>query len=485
MRYESDIQRGWDFAISILGADAAAYVSNDYYDYIEAIESAIKDLEYNINNHPYRNINIDQLQGYMLEEWAAGTLNTNAAGAHSLDFAEVMHLNGKDSVDIHLGSGADYSAKSYGTAEKTAVQQARVNTETGEASYLGQGRLVPEDQLDQAKAYAHRQYLRNAPIREKTSEAYNDAEVHMTDRLKNADGIESEAATRKELEQIARESKKQEFSADKHGITLEGTVDIDFLAKQALKAGYNAAVVTVAFQLAPEIYKAIDYLIKTGEIDLSQIKHMGEKGITSGAEGFIRGTVASTLKIMCDLGKFGERLKGVNPTLLGTVVALTMQTVKNSILVAAGRMTAQQMGAAFVDTVIVTGGYLLGAKIGGMIGQALGLTLPVAGYVLGTLVGTSFCVAYNIGKKKLISFCVDTGFTCFGLVEQNYELPEEVLKEIGVDVIPIPTVSYESVDIPEVKLQVLEPERAEFETIQMTVLKRGIIGVNKVGYVLA
>jgi hypothetical protein len=38
------------------------------------------------------------------------------------------------------------------------------------------------------------------------------------------------------------------------------------------------------------------------------------------------------------------------------------------------------------------------------------------------LIGTSFCVIYNIGKKKLISFCVDTGFTCFGLVEQNYEL---------------------------------------------------------------
>ena len=46
-------------------------------------------------------------------------------------------------------------------------------------------------------------------------------------------------------------------------------------------------------------------------------------------------------------------------------------------------------------------------------------------------------VVYNIGKKKLISFCVDTGFTCFGLVEQNYELPDEVLKEMGVETVRV------------------------------------------------
>lgn len=53
---------------------------------------------------------------------------------------------------------------------------------------------------------------------------------------------------------------------------------------------------------------------------------------------------------------------------------------------------------------------------------------------------SSVAVVYNIGKKKLISLCVEAGFTCFGLVEQDYELPEEILR-------------------------------------------RGIIGVNKIGYV--
>ena len=160
-----------------------------------------------------------------------------------------------------------------------------------------------------------------------------------------------------------------------------------------------------------------------------------------------------------------------------------IQTVKNSILVAAGKMSTQQMGAAFVDTVVISGGYLVGAHIGGIIGQALGFELPVVGYLLGSLIGTSFCVIYNIGKKKLISFCVDTGFTCFGLVEQNYELPEDVLHEMGVETIPIPRTQVERVDVPRTQVRGIGVDTAEYETIDITLLRRGVIGVNKIGYV--
>lgn len=280
-----------------------------------------------------------------------------------------------------------------------------------------------------------------------------------------------------------KESKQQDFKASEHGVTAESAIQTKYLLKQALKPGYTAAAVTVAVQLAPEIYKAIDYLIKHGELDIQQIKRMGTKGISAGAEGFLRGAAASSLKIMCDAGMLGEIFKGINPTVLGAVVALVMQTVKNSILVAAGKMSTQQMGAAFVDTVVVSGGYLLGFHIGGIIGQALGFELPVVGYLLGSLVGTSFCVIYNIGKKKLISFCVDTGFTCFGLVEQSYELPEDVLHEMGVETIPIPRTQVERVDVQRTQVRGTGIDTAEYETIDITVLRRGVIGVNKIGYV--
>ena len=482
MQKKNEVQQGWEFAVAIMGADVATHMGAEY---VSAVEAAIKQLEDNINNHQYRNLGIGQLQGYMLEEWGAGTFNVDAVAADSADRATVLHSLIKDSVDIKLDSGEAFSAKSYGTPEQTAKAQARMNPDTGQASYQDQGRLVPSDHLEEAKQIAHREALRNEPIREDVSKAYSETETKLTDKITNQEGVESRSASRKDLEKMAKESKEQKFRAEEHGVTAESAIQAEYLLKQALKAGYTTAAITVAVQLAPEIYKAIDFLIKNGELNLAQVKHMGEKGISAGAEGFLRGSISAALQIMCDSGALGEAIKGISPTILGTVVALVLQTAKNSILVAAGKMSTQQMGAAFVDMVVVSGGYLVGAHIGGIIGQALGFQLPVIGYLLGSLVGTSFCVVYNIGKKKLISFCVDTGFTCFGLVEQNYEIPEDVLHEMGVETVTIPRTSIETTEIQRTAIGASQITRADYETIDITVLRRGVIGVNKVGYVFS
>ena len=92
-----------------------------------------------------------------------------------------------------------------------------------------------------------------------------------------------------------------------------------------------------------------------------------------------------------------------------------------------------------------------------------------------------FSVVYNIGKKRLISFCVDTGFMCFGLVDQDYELPEDVLNSIGIDTIEIPrkNIDYKAIETTKIHRSI---EVKEYETIDITVLRRGVIGVNKVGY---
>lgn len=78
---------------------------------------------------------------------------------------------------------------------------------------------------------------------------------------------------------------------------------------------------------------------------------------------------------------------------------------------------------------------------------------------------------------------MDTGFTCFGLVEQNYELPEDVLKEMGIETIPIQRTQVEMTDVPRTQVMGTDVETSEYETIDITVLRRGVIGVNRIGYV--
>ena len=269
MQSKTEMQQGWEFATGIMGSDIAAHMGQEY---VSAIEAAIKQLEENINNHQYRNLGIGKLQGYMLEEWGAGTFNVDAVAADLADRASVLHSTLKDSVDIQLDSGEAYSAKSYVTAEKTAKAQARFSPESGHASYHDQGRLVPSDQLSDAKAAAHRGVLRNQQIRSGVSDAYAETESRLTDTIKNEEGVSSKSASRKELEDIARESKEQKFKAEDHGLTAGSAINTEYMLKQALKAGYTTAAITVAFQLAPEIYKAIDFLIKHGEIDIQEQK---------------------------------------------------------------------------------------------------------------------------------------------------------------------------------------------------------------------
>lgn len=481
MHSKNPMQQGWEFAIKIMGADIAIHMGEEY---VSSVEAEIRKLEENINNHRHRNYGIGQLQGFMFEEVAAGTFNVDAAAANSTDRASVLHSTLKDSVDIRLNSGEMYSAKSYSTAEKTAKAQAIFNSDSGHARYHGLSRLVPSDQLSNAKVVTLRETLRNQQTRPDISKSYAETNSRLTGTIKNEEGVSSKSVSRKELEDIGRKSKEQKFRAVDYDVTADSAIKPEYMLKQALKAGYTTAAITVTLQLAPEIYKAIDFLIKHGEIDIQQIKNMESKAISAGAEGFLRGSISSSLLIMCEKGALGEAFKGINPSVLGTVVALVMQTVKNSILVACEKMSTQQMGAAFMDTVVISGGYLLGTHIGGIIGQAIGYELPVVGYLLGSLIGTSFSVIYNIGKKKLISFCLDTGFTCFGLVEQNYELPDEILHELGVETIPIPRTQIDRIEIPRVEIPTINVNKSEYETIEITVLRRGIIGVNKIGYVM-
>ena len=76
---------------------------------------------------------------------------------------------------------------------------------------------------------------------------------------------------------------------------------------------------------------------------------------------------------------------------------------------------------------------------------------------------------------------MDTGFTCFGLVEQNYEIPEKVLNEMGIHTIQVPRTEVKRMDIECIHTHNLI-STVNYETINITMLKRGIIGVNKVGY---
>lgn len=493
-----DVKYGWDFMAQMLGTDFAGHSAfSDYFDNLEQNESinmqnmriqeindAIDKLTKSINEHPHLNLNVEQFKGYVAEEWHAGTFNIDALRKGSDHRAWTLQDNGYGSVDVGTNFGKEFSLKYSNTAKEAENMQATLNVDTRAPKYQGQERLIAGEQVGEAKAWAHRRSLKDIENRPDVSRSHIDTENHLVGKITDGEGVESAELSIRDSKEIAKEAKDGGVDLENHGYAKEALSDevrINYV-NQAMKAGLTAAAITAITQIVPELYKAVDYLIKHGEIDLNGLKKSGQKVISASGEAFLRGSIAYGVEMAIREGMLGETLRGVNPSVVGVAVTVILGTIKDSILVAAGNMTATEMGMHFVDTLVVSSGYLVSMKIGGAIAQALFPELPGLGYAIGSLLGCSVAVVYNIGKRKLISFCVDTGFTCFGLVEQNYELPEDVLAEMGVHTIPVPRVD---VSRTEVKYMAVDAQinKSEYETIDITILRRGIIGVNRIGYV--
>ena len=493
-----DVRYGWEFMEKVFGADfAGLQAQNDFTNNIlqnnqiklennriEAINAEIDKLIKSLNELKNHNLREEQLKGFVAEEWHAGTFNIDAVRKMSEHRAWTLKENGYGSVDIDTNFGKQYSLKYSNTAKDAEQMQALLDKDTRIRKYHGQENLIAEEQLDEAKAIARRREIRNVLTRTNVAEAHKETREHLTGKVSDDNGVESKSLSIKESKQIAKEINQDGFDAEKHGFTKEQLMEevrINYM-NQAMKAGLTAASITAITQLVPELYKAIDYLIKNGEIDLNIVKQSSGKIITASGESFLRGSIAYTVEMGIQNGLFGEAIQTISPSIVGAMVAIILGTIKNSILVAAGKMTANQMGGYLMDSIIISSGCIVSMKLG-MVVQALCPELPMIGYAIGSLLGCSLSIVYGIGKKHLISFCVDSGFTCFGLVDQNYELPEEALSRLGVEYVPIPKTEISTTNINKISTE-KQIEQNQLETIDIQILRRGIIGINKIGYVL-
>ena len=171
-------------------------------------------------------------------------------------------------------------------------------------------------------------------------------------------------------------------------------------------------------------------------------------------------------------------MKDANPHVVAAIAVVAVNAICNGIQIARGKKT----GREFVDELTRDSFVAACALIGGGISQAF-IEIPVFGYLVGSLVGSIVgSVAYSIGKQAVIAFCVDSGFTMFGLVEQDYTLPDEVLEEIGAAVFEYENFDYAAFDPDEFKYAEFSFDAFVPEQIEMVFLRRGVIGVSKVGY---
>ena len=505
----SEFEDGYDAFVRLCGSNKGAFLGNAY---VGNVQSEIDKLEY-IINHPERIIKRPSTdKGFLAEWWHEGTFNIDAALKDLSTRAIAPDDNGI--VDIILTSGEKYQVKYYKTGIKSAVEQAKSNLQRykeyaapyerkglkppisqeeylkskfpNDPYYLGQGRLIPTEQLKEAKDYLLRKLLEESNGgRPEQIKRYEEALKMLTDRLESADGAKSTPLTNAESLKLAELAMKEGFDPADWGLTTEKLIITEYILEQAFKAGLSAALISVVLEIAPKICGIIIAMLKDEEINAEQFKELGFAAIRGGAEGFIRGYVAGAITVACEAGKFGATLKNLDPSVIGAITAIAMNAVKNSCLIALGKINKHEFADRCCQDIVITA-FSVGLGAAGT-AAATSLFSPAAavfGYMIGSFVGSVVgCFVYSGIYSCVLSFCVESGSTFFGLVEQNYEMPKEILEKIGIEVF-----EYETIEPIIFHREVVEPIKFEYECSEpiktgVTFLRRGVIGVGEVGYI--
>lgn len=478
--------------------------------YVDQVDAEIAKLIHDLNAFEGFKTKPDALKGDIAEFWHANTFNINATARDTANRAFVDRSHDFASADISSNFEKLFGLKYYKTGADSAKQQAKSVFERfneyksaggkdplnvflekrgftddsvlHDPIYCGQVRVIPADQLKEACAWLRQKIATESTIRPEQMERYQDTLRMLSDRLRDGQGTESIPLAEADAKALAVLAKEGDISTEKLkllGVSADEVIHFEYLAKQAFKSGLTAATISVVLNVAPEIYKAIDHLIKSGELDEKQFQRIGFAALQGGSEGFVRGSVSAAITIACKSGMLGEALKGISPSIVGMATVLAMDTMKNAFKVAAGKMTRSDLAQEMVKELMISSA----ALAGGTVVQSF-IGIPVVGFMIGSFIGSAIgSFAYNCGYSAVMSFCIDTGFTMFGLVKQDYTLPEDVLEYIGIDVF-----QYEKFLPKQFQKENFAPlnfnqRKFEADTLGIHILRRGVIGVSEIGYV--
>lgn len=509
-------KEGYNFFVeynkSYVGAQSA-YALNQPY--LNDIENNIHALTEAMNS--YKGNQNPGLNGYLAEVWHTHTFNIEAAAKRTVEHARVLSedVNLLGSSDIGTSWGENYGLKYYKTGKDSAYQQAisiedryrtfirgkdnpptreeylalknlDPNTDMSLPLYGGQARLIPSDQMEDAIKELNRRIVHDSciPEREQWIHRYQNTLDKLTDHIESPHGTQSMRLTQEDSKVLQTLSKEGKFDPQRFDIELADKADKLFLCQNALKAGVNAAWISALLKAMPKIVDTIKELFHRGYITEDDIVEIGHE-ITSGAtDGFLKGVFCAAIMTSAELGHLGNFMQAASHNAatfipsIAAIVVLAIQTVNDGIQLSKGKISKQEFCYKLEKSTIV----LVCSTGIGLTFQTI-VNIPIISYMIGSMLGGILGgLIFEAKEQIFMSLCVEKGYTFFGLVEQDYELPLAMRKKLGFDTFEYETFEYETFEYESFEYESFEYEPFDYETLGIVILKRGIIGIRKIGY---
>lgn len=509
-------KEGYDFFVeynkSYIGGQSVYNLNQPYLDNIEKSISALTEAMngYKGNRNP-------GLNGYLAEEWHAHTFNIDAAAKRTGESAHVLseEVHNLGSSDVGTSWGEEYGLKYYKTGEESAYKQAvsiedryrafirgkesppsreeylaskglDPKTDMSLPLYGRQARLIPSDQIEDAIKELKRRIAHDSsnPDRVQWVQRYQETLNKLTDHIESPNGAQSMQLSQNDSKVLQTLSKEGKFDPKRFDITLADKADKLFLCENALKAGINAAWISALLKAVPKIVDTIKYLVKEGYVTESDITEIGKKLYYGGTDGFLKGVFCAVITTSAELGYMGvlmqEASHNVSSFAPGVAVAvvLIMQTVQNGMQMAKGEISKQEFYYRFEKST-----YIAVSSVGMGIALQSIIPIPMVSYMLGSMLGAVLGgLIFEAKECFFISLCIEKGYTFFGLVEQEYKLPLAICKKLGFDTFEYESFEYESFKNVPFEYESFEYEPFNYEKLDIVMLKRGVIGIRKVGY---
>lgn len=514
-----DFKNGYEYCGKILASEAGV-MTNDRQslEYLKAIHEKICSFRdeinaYQTNNNPCAN-------GYIAETWTEYTFMIDALSKRTGESVSIPPTTFA-SVDIQSNWGEGFQLKFCRNAWESAKEQATTYREryheyigtlkrAGKEPislddylklkgidcdinidlpiYQAQMRLIPSDQLSDAITALKKRINHDLaiPERQHLVQRYQDVLDKLTDHVESPKGARSIPLTQDESKVLQSLSKEGKFDPANYDITLAKKADYLYLTRSTINAGLNGAMYGAIFKALPNILESIASLVKHGYISSDDIDDVAKQSKEGATQGFLSGFTCSLIKNCCMLGYFGEELQrkslgsaaGFNNALIVLTTAM-MDTIKDSIMLSQNKISKTEYiyrldKRAFITSFCYGGGY---------VGQTF--LPPVIGYLAGSVVGSILgYFVFEFKEKIFMSICACTGFTFFGIVEQDYELPRNIKEYLGIESMNIEKMEIEEMDVDEMNIEQMYIENLNIERMEAKFVGRGIIGIRKIGYVV-
>ncbi len=455
------LQAATPLASSTWAADGAA-------EYVEGVKAAIERFQSAIIEVTANNKTIAYAQGDAAEVWHAQTYNIDAVRLGREPLATAPRETIAHGPDVVFGPNrADpVQLKYYANPEDTARAVAH-------PGYAGMTLLVPSGQLPQVQAWllarADAAQISNPEL----AHRYADAATRLSDHL-SRDGSASLDLTRAQAEELVRDGADGRLDLEKLSLTTRDVIQLSDQLREVGEHALQAAAIAAALQLTGYLMAAIRRALDEGSLTASDLAELAEGRSAVVAKSAFTGTVAGGLTLAAAEGLFGDAATNLAPESISLLVVLAVNSAISAYRASTGRITWTE--AAF--QIAQSGTIVMGAAAGGALGS---MVAPGIGTIIGSILGAALTrQSVREAERLVMAIAVRQGWTFFGMVNQDYRVPEEILSGLGWD-----TVDWERVELDRVQLDAVELDSVDADTVELDsvrFLRRGVIGVRQIGY---